>query len=216
MEGAPIGVFALTFANFAQHGSSLVGPYLRIGLGVIGGMMVTMFGFYSLLMWWWGKKHPLHFFRAVKEPLVTAFVTRSSAAALPVSLRTAVDKLGIRPEIASFALPLGSTLNMDGVCVHLPIFAVLTANLFGMPLEASDLIVLMLSTVLAAVGTGGVPGGSLMLLFMILGSLGLNDAKTAIVVAFAMGINPLLDMFETMNNVCGDLVCAYLIDRDIS
>ena len=145
--------------------------------------------------------------------MLTAFVTRSSAAALPVSMNTAVNKLDISEEIASFSLPMGATINMDGVCVHLPMFAILAANIFDISMGSSELFVLTISTVLAAIGTGGVPGGSLMLLFIVLGSLGLSDQNTAIIISLALGVNPILDMFETMNNVTGDLMCTYLVDQ---
>ena len=100
---------------------------------------------------------------------------------------------------------------MDGVCVHLPFFAVLTANIFGYELSTATLLTLVLTTVLAAVGAGGVPGGSLMLLFIILGSMHVPAAQTATIVALALGINPILDMFETMNNVTGDIMCTYVV-----
>jgi len=83
--------------------------------------------------------------------------------------------------------------------------------MFGLHLSAFGLIVLVMTTVLASVGAGGVPGGSLMLLFIILGTMGLNDQQVAVIVALALGINPILDMFETMNNITGDLVCTYVV-----
>jgi Na+/H+-dicarboxylate symporter len=90
-------------------------------------------------------------------------------------------------------------------------FAILAANIFGIDLNFGSLLVLVMTTVLAAVGAGGIPGGSLMLLFIILNSMGLNEAQISQVVAFALGINPILDMFETMNNVTGDLTCTYVV-----
>ncbi len=100
---------------------------------------------------------------------------------------------------------------MDGVCVHLPVFVVLAANLFGIDLTFYDLLIMVLTTVLASIGTGGVPGGSLMLLFIILQGSGLNPTEIATVVGLALGINPILDMFETANNVTGDMVCTYVV-----
>ncbi len=90
-------------------------------------------------------------------------------------------------------------------------FAVLAANLFGIQLTLGSLIMLVVTTVLSSIGAGGVPGGSLMLLFLILESMGLSGQQIAVVVALALGINPILDMFETMNNVTGDLVCSYTV-----
>ena len=100
---------------------------------------------------------------------------------------------------------------MDGVCVHLPMFAVLAANMFGADIGFTALLVLVITTVLASVGAGGVPGGSLMLLFIILQNMNLDPGQIAIIVGLALGINPILDMFETMNNVAGDLVCTYCV-----
>ncbi|MFK7827815.1 MAG: dicarboxylate/amino acid:cation symporter [Oligoflexales bacterium] len=213
MEYAPIGVLALTMVNFGLYGPAIVGPYLKVVSGIILGIFFMIFLVYGLLIKLFTKTSPLVFFKHIKEPMLTAFVTRSSAAALPISMDAAVNKLNIDEEVASFALPMGATINMDGVCVHLPMFAILAANLFQIPLGPSELFVLVISTVLAAIGTGGVPGGSLMLLFIVLGGLGLSDENTAVVISLALGVNPILDMFETMNNVAGDLMCTYLVGR---
>lgn len=120
-------------------------------------------------------------------------------------------KMIVKNELASFSLPLGATINMDGVCVHLPMFAVLAANMFGIELTFASLLTMVVTTVLASVGAGGVPGGSLMLLFIILENAGLGAEQVSVVVALALGINPILDMFETANNVTGDLVCTYAV-----
>ncbi len=207
----PIGVFALTSVNFAKYGSLLFGPYVMLTIGVILGVLTMMFIVYPVMMAITIKKNPFKFMGDIKEAILTAFVTRSSAATLPVSLKLAEDDLKINSALSSFALPLGATINMDGVCVHLPMFAVLASNMFNKPLTFMALFVLVLMTVLASVGAGGVPGGSLMLLFIILGNMQLTDPQVAIIVALALGINPILDMFETMNNVTGDLVCTYSV-----
>ena len=143
--------------------------------------------------------------------MIVAFITRSSAATLPVSIKTAEEELKIRNELASFSLPLGATINMDGVCVHLPMFAVLAANMFDIELSIGSLTLLVVTTVLSSIGAGGVPGGSLMLLFIILETMGLSSQQVAVIVALALGVNPILDMFETMNNITGDLVCSYTV-----
>lgn len=213
MDYAPIGILSLTIVNFTKYGPDLAGPYFNIGMGVIVGIGLMIFGVYSSLIVIFTRSNPLKFFKFAQEAMITAFVTRSSGATLPISLKTAIDDLKIRKELAEFSLPLGATINMDGVCIHLPMFAILAANLFGVELGFSSLLVLVLTTVLAAVGAGGIPGGSLMLLFIILNSMGLNEMQISQVVAFALGINPILDMFETMNNVAGDLTCTYIVAR---
>lgn len=211
MEYSPIGILCLTAVNFAKFGPMLAGPYMKIAGGVIAGIGIMIVFVYSGIVWVMTKRTPLSFFRVAQQAMITAFVTRSSGATLPVSMMTAIDGFGVKKEVAEFSLPLGATVNMDGVCIHLPMFAILAANLYGVHLGFGDLVTLVLTTVLAAIGAGGVPGGSVMLLFLILGSMGLNDPQIASVVAFAMGINPVLDMFETMNNVTGDIMCTYVV-----
>lgn len=208
---SPIGVFCLTSVNFAQYGSKLFGPYIMLTLGVVIGIIAMVFIVYPIMIAVSTRKNPIKIMMQIREPMLTAFVTRSSAASLPVSLRTAKENLHISDNLSSFALPLGSTVNMDGVCVHLPMFAVLAANMFGADISFTALLVLVITTVLASVGAGGVPGGSLMLLFIILQNMNLDPGQIAIIVGLALGINPILDMFETMNNVAGDLVCTYCV-----
>ena len=121
--------------------------------------------------------------------------------------------LHLKKQLSSCALPLGATINMDGLCIHLPVFAILAANIFGIQIGVSQLAVLLISVVFASVGAGGIPGGSVFLLFMVLANLGLNDSEIAMIVALAIGINPLLDMFETACNVTGDNVCNYIVGK---
>jgi Na+/H+-dicarboxylate symporter len=211
LEYSPIGVFALTIVNFGLYGPSIVGPYVSVTLGVVAGILAMIFLVYSGLLWVVTRRNPLEVLKQIREPMIMAFITRSSAATLPVSIKAAENKLRVHNELASFSLPLGATINMDGVCVHLPMFAILAANMFGAELTLGSLVALVLTTVLASIGAGGVPGGSLMLLFIILENLGLAPDQVAVIVALALGINPILDMFETMNNVTGDLVCTYAV-----
>lgn len=211
LEYSPIGVFALTIVNFGLYGPSIVGPYVSVTIGVILGILAMIFVVYSVLLWAVTRHSPIEVFRRIRKPMMMAFITRSSGATLPVSIKTAQEELRVRSELAGFSLPLGATINMDGVCVHLPMFAILAANMFGIDLTLGSLIVMVITTVLASIGAGGVPGGSLMLLFIILENLGLAADQVAVIVALALGINPILDMFETMNNVTGDLVCTYAV-----
>ena len=211
MEYFPIGVFALATVNFSQYGPKLFGPYLRIAGGVIIAVLIMVFAVYPLLIYIFTRKNPYHILGVIQEAVVTAFATRSSAATLPVSMRIAEEDLKIKNELAAFSLPLGATVNMDGACVHLPVFAVLAANLFGMQLGFGETFLMIVTVVLASIGAGGVPGGSLMLLFIVLQTMRLDPGQSAVIIALAMGINPLLDMFETANNVAGDNVCTYVV-----
>lgn len=211
LEYSPIGVLALTIMNFGLHGPSIVGPYISVTIGVILGISAMIFIVYPVLLVIVTRQNPFVILKKIKEAMLMAFITRSSAATLPVTIKVAEEELHIRNELASFSLPLGATINMDGVCVHLPMFAVLAANMFGIELTMSSLAVLVITTVLSSIGAGGVPGGSLMLLFIILEAMHLSGAQVSIIVALALGINPILDMCETMNNVTGDLVCTYAV-----
>jgi len=211
LEYSPIGVLALTIMNFGLYGPKIVGPYISVTLGVVFGIILMVFVVYPALLLVVTRRNPFLILKRIDEAMIMAFITRSSAATLPVSIKTAEEQLKIRSELASFSLPLGATINMDGVCVHLPMFAVLAANIFGIDLTPSRLIILVITTVLASIGAGGVPGGSLMLLFIILETMGLTANQVSVIVALALGINPILDMFETMNNVTGDLVCTYAV-----
>lgn len=211
LEYAPVGVLALSLVNFGVYGPKIVGPYIGVVLGVVAGVLVMILAAYSLLILLVARRNPFRTLHRIREAMLTAFVTRSSAATLPVSIKVATQELGVQEELSSFSLPLGATVNMDGVCIHLPMFAVLAANMFGLPLTTASLFVLVITTVLAAVGAGGVPGGSLMLLFIVLEAMGLGAEQVAVIVALALGVNPILDMFETMNNVTGDIVCTYVV-----
>ncbi|MBP2173149.1 dicarboxylate/amino acid:cation symporter [Methanococcus voltae] len=213
MEYAPIGVLALTIVNFGTYGSDLLGSYGQIVIGIVLGIIGLIAFVYSGLLVLIGRENPLKIFNKIKEAMVTAFATRSSAATLPVSMEVARDELGVKEELASFTLPLGATINMDGVCIHLPMWAFFAANMFGIPMTIDSILVMVITTVLASIGAGGVPGGSLMLLFIILGTMGLAPEQIAIVVSLAIAVNPILDMFETMNNITGDLVMTYLVGK---
>lgn len=209
----PFGVFALTLCNFAQNGTLLFGPYARIAIAVVAGVAGMIFLVYPIAIAVFCRQNPIPVMMKMKDAMLTAFVTRSSAATLPVSFK-AMDSLGVNRALSSFSLPLGATVNMNGVCVHLPVFVILAANLFGHSIGVLQMAILCLSILFASIGAGGVPGGSVFLLFMVLENMGLAADQVALVVALALGINPILDMFETCCNVMGDNVCTYIVARE--
>ena len=215
MRYFPIGIFALSASCFALYGVMLLSSYFQVAICVIIGIILMIVVCYPLFIFLVCRVNPYPVLWQLREPILTAFVTRSSAATLPVSLRTAQEKLHVRKELASFTLSLGATVNMDGVCIHLPVFAVLAANLFGFTLGPWQIFMLVLSVVFASVGAGGVPGGSIFLLFLVLDFFHLTPEQSALIVALALGINPLLDMFETACNVAGDNVGTYVIGKKL-
>ena len=208
----PIGVFALSVVNFGTNGVLLFGPYARITLCVVTGVLSMIFVIYPLATFLFCRENPYKVLLRLREPILTAFVTRSSAATLPVSFR-AMDAIGVDRKLSSFSLPMGATVNMDGVCVHLPVFVILAANMYGHQLGLLQLGTLCLSIIFASVGAGGIPGGSVFLLFMVLESMGLPTEQVTMIVALCLGINPILDMFETCCNVTGDNVCTYIVAK---
>ena len=213
MRYFPVGVFALSANCFALYGVSLLSSYFQVAVCVIIGIALMILVCYPVFVLMVCHENPYPVLWKLREPILTAFVTRSSAATLPVSMRTVHDKLHIRSELAGFTLSLGATVNMDGVCIHLPVFAVLAANLFGFSMGTWQIFVLVISVVFASVGAGGVPGGSIFLLFLVLDCFKLEPAQSSLVVALALGINPLLDMFETACNVAGDNIGTYVIGK---
>ncbi len=208
----PIGVFALSVVNFAENGVLLFGPYAKITACVVVGVMLMIVVVYPIALAVFCRENPYRILLRMREPILTAFVTRSSAATLPVSFKAA-DDIGIDRKLSSFSLPMGATVNMDGVCVHLPVFVILAANMFGHNLDILQIATLCVSIVFASVGAGGIPGGSVFLLFMVLENMGLPADQVTLVVALCLGINPILDMFETCCNVTGDNVCTYIVAK---
>lgn len=208
----PIGVFALSFTNFAKNGVLLFGSYFRITVCVAVGVCAMIFIVYPAAIALFCRENPFKVMYRIRQAALTAFVTRSSAATLPVSFKT-MDELKVGRSLTGFSLPMGATINMDGVCIHLPVFVILAANMFSIDLSAMQVLTLCLSIVFASVGAGGIPGGSVFLLFMILENMGLGEEQVTLIVALALGINPILDMFETSCNVTGDNVCTYIVAR---
>ena len=208
----PVGVFALSLVNFAENGTLLFGPYFRITTSVVVGVLAMILVVYPLAIVLFCRENPYKFIARIRQPIFTSFVTRSSAATLPVSFK-AMDCVGVSRTLSSFSLPMGATVNMDGVCVHLPVFVILAANMFGHPLTVVQIASLCISIMFASVGAGGIPGGSVFLLFMVLESMGLAADQVSLIVALALGINPILDMFETCCNVTGDNVCTYVVAK---
>jgi Na+/H+-dicarboxylate symporter len=163
-----------------------------------------------------GGLNPLKFWSGAKDASITAFVTRSSSATLPVTLRVADEELGIDRGLYSFTLPLGATINMDGTALYQGVCALFIANAVGAPLGFGAQIVVMITAVLASIGTAGIPGAGAIMLLMVLEAVGLPvEAGTAVALAYGMilGIDAILDMGRTSLNVTGDLACSALVAK---
>jgi len=209
MKLAPYGVFALIFVLTSQFGWSILqqlGMYVVVVMaGLIIHATVGVSGAVAVL----GRMNPLTFWKAVSAPIVTAFSTSSSMATLPTSINAAERRLGVQPKIAGFVLPLGATMNMNGTALFEGVTVLFLAQVFGVDLGLGTQAIVVVLSVLTAIGAAGVPGGSLPLLMLVLATVGVPPEGIAIV----LGVDRLLDMSRTTLNVCGDLAAAVYIDR---
>ncbi|WP_066802246.1 dicarboxylate/amino acid:cation symporter [Moraxella oblonga] len=214
MQYAPIGVFALIFIVFSKNGAAAFGSLASVTGAVYLGLALQVVLVYCVTCALF-KLSPLTFLRKVRPAMITAFVTRSSGATLPVSIQTA-ESMGVPKNVYSFGLPVGSTMNMDGTTVYLGVCAIFIANAVGMPLTPDQMMTVTLTAVLAAVGTAGVPGAGAIMLLMVLESVGLPvEAGSAVAVAYGMilGIEALLDMGRTSMNVVGDVAGVAIVAK---
>lgn len=204
LEYAPVGIFALIAVTLAETGVSALVPLAKL-TGVVYGGIVLQIGFYALVLALFGA-NLWQFFGMAKEPMATAFVTRSSSGTLPVS-EQAAEKMGVNEGVYSFSLPLGATVNMDGTALYVGASVVFVANVAGVDLSLGQLLSVVLVGVLASIGTAGVPGAGLIMLSLAITQAGLPFAPVALVA----GIDAILDMARTMCNVTGDLTGTRVI-----
>jgi len=209
MKVAPIGVFCLIFSVTARFGFHLLINLLQYVLTVVGGLVIFQFLGYSVILTLVSKYPPLEFFRKIRIVMITAFSTSSSNATLPTTLQTSEENLGIPPEIGGFVLPLGATMNMNGTSLYEGATVLFLAQVFGVHLSLGTQVVVVLLAVLTAIGTAGVPGGSIPLMMMVLGMVGVPMEGIAII----LGVDRILDMCRTTLNVTGDLVTATIVSR---
>ena len=216
MQYAPIGVFALIFIVFSKQGVKAFGPLLGVTISTYIGFIAHVALIFTLACLAI-KISPLKFLNKVKSPMITAFVTRSSGGTLPISMKTADEDMGIPRQIYGFALPVGATVNMNGTIIYLGICAIFIANAVGVQLDMGAKLTIILTAVLAAVGTAGVPGAGAIMLLMVLESVGLKvESGSAVAAAYALilGIDAILDMGRTSLNVGGDMLGAVFVAKN--
>jgi Na+/H+-dicarboxylate symporter len=204
LEYAPVGVFGLIALVLAETGLDAVLPLLKL-TGAVYLAIALQIVVYVLLLLLFGAGVG-RFFAAAKDPMLTAFVTRSSNGTLPVTTRAA-QRLGVREGVYGFSLPLGATINMDGTAIYVGAATVFVANVAGVELTLAQLATVVLVGVLASVGTAGVPGAGLVMLTMATTAVGLPMGPVALVA----GIDAILDMGRTMCNVTGDLTVTRVV-----
>ena len=209
MRFAPYAVFFLIFSVTARFGLRLLLTLATYVLTVIGGLLFFVIVVYSLALVLVARRSPIEFFRKTRMVTLTAFSTSSSNATLPTTLRVTQEDLGVPRQIAGFVIPLGATANMNGTALFEGVTVLFIAQVFGQHLTAPQQVIVVLMSVVTAIGTAGVPGGSIPLLMMVLAIVGVPVEGIAIVI----GVDRILDMCRTTVNVLGDVVTATIVDR---
>lgn len=204
MRLAPAAVACLIFVSASRFGLQLMARLSAFVALVLGLYLVQLFVLYPALLATLARRAPLEFLRRCAPVMATAFSTSSSNATLPTSLRVCERELGIRPAVATFVLPLGATVNMNGTALFEGCVVLFVAQVWGIELTLAQQAVVLVLCVLSAIGVAGVPGGSLPLLMGVMAQVGVPAEGIALV----LGVDRLLDMGRTVVNVMGDVVAA--------
>ena len=211
MLAAPYGVFALLAALVVESPSLEL--FQALGLYAITLLigLVLMIFIYILLVQLFTKRKPIFFLRGIAPAQLLAFSTSSSAATLPVTMERVEEHLGVDEEVASFVLPIGATINMDGTSVYQAVAAVFIAQAFGLGLSLEAQLGIVLTATLASIGTAAVPGAGMVMLVIVLGQAGIPEAGLALIFA----IDRPLDMCRTITNVTGDAAVSMIVAKSI-
>ncbi len=208
---APLGVFALiadTITSVAGDNLSqvieLLGALGFYCIAIILGLMIHMVGTYTSVLKIFSSMRLGTFYKGVAPAQLVAFSTSSSGATLPITMERCEEKLGVSEEVSSFVLPLGATINMDGTALYQAVAAVFIAQTLGMDLDLSAQLTIVLTAVLASIGTAAVPGAGIIMLVIILEAIGVPSAGIALI----LGVDRILDMLRTVTNVTGDATVA--------
>lgn len=211
MRLAPYAVFGLMAQLTTKIGlHALLGMGMYIGTVLIG--LGILLCFYLLVVFLIGHMKPREFLANAREVMLLAFSTSSSAAVLPLTLKTAQDKLKVRSSIAQFVIPLGATINMDGTALYQGVAAIFLAQVFGIDLATGGMLLIIITTVGASIGAPATPGVGIIILAIVLESVNIPIAGIALI----MGVDRMLDMSRTAINVSGDLVASTVMNRWLS
>jgi Na+/H+-dicarboxylate symporter len=206
---APFGVFCLVARVFAEQGFEAIVPLARYFFLVLGVLLLHALVTYPALLTLLAGLNPLVFLRKMRDPIALAFSTASSNATLPVTLRTVELRMGVRNTIASFTVPLGATINMDGTAIMQGVATGFIAQAYGIDLGFTDYLVVVLTATLASIGTAGVPGVGLIMLAMVLRQVNLPVEGIGLII----GVDRLLDMTRTAVNVSGDASVSCIVAK---
>lgn len=209
MNLAPYGIFALLTKLFSELGYGAIADLGKYVFTLIFVLLLHLTLVYCGLIKFVCGLNPIKFLSNVRPAMLFAFSTASSSATLPVTIRTVENRLGVHNSVASFVLPLGATINMDGTAIMQGVATAFIAQAYGIDLSFTDYLMVILTATLASVGTAGVPGVGLIMLSMVLTQVGLPVEGVALII----GVDRLLDMLRTSVNVAGDSMVATLIGK---
>lgn len=205
---SPIGVFCLITPVVAENGPSILGSLAMVLLTAYICYIVHAVVVYSSTVKAIGGLSPVKFFKGMAPAMMFAFSSASSVGTLPMNLEC-TQKLGAKKDVASFVLPLGATINMDGTAIYQGVCAVFIATCFGIDLTLTQMITIVLTATLASIGTAGVPGSGMIMLAMVLQSVGLPVEGIALVA----GVDRIFDMGRTVVNITGDAACTIIVSH---
>lgn len=203
---APYGVFALIAAVAGSHGMEVMIILLKYTLVTIAGMIILNFTYPPAVKFLTGM-NPITFIKGIREPQLIAFSTSSSSATLPVTIEACTEKLGVPLKIASFVLPIGATVNMNGTALYQGVSAIFIAQVTGFDLTITDQLMIVLTATLASIGAPGAPMAGIMMLVVVLEQVGIPPEG----IALLLGVERILDMFRTTLNITGDASAAVVI-----
>jgi Na+/H+-dicarboxylate symporter len=213
MLTAPYAVFALLANVVVSSGDPELLYALLFYAGVVVGGLLLMVCFYLVLVSVITKKNPLWFLKQISPAQLLAFSTSSSAATLPVTMERVEEHLGVDKEVSSFVLPVGATINMDGTSLYQAVAAVFIAQALDFDLTFADQLTIVLTALLASIGSAAVPGAGMVMLVIVLESVGFPADKLAIGLALIFAVDRPLDMCRTMVNVTGDATVSMLVAK---
>ncbi len=209
MKTAPYAVFVLLAAVTAEFGFDVLRSLVLYTVTVIAGLLLHATFTYSMAVRLIGRVSPLYFFKRVREAQILGFSTSSSNATLPVTLAVAEKELGVSNRVASFVLPLGATINMDGTALYQGVAVMFIAQVFGIDLHWIAQLTVVLTATLASVGAAGVPSAGIITLLVVLQQAGVPETGIALI----LGVDRILDLLRTSVNITGDLSAATCIAR---
>ncbi len=209
MTLAPYGVFALIAATVGEFGFDILGTLFWYALTVVVGLALHTFGVLPAAVRLLTGIPAKFFLRGMRDPMLVAFTTSSSAATLPVNMKACEDNLGVPKNITSFVLPLGATVNMDGTSMYQAIATVFIAQVYGVDLNLGQQITVLIMAVLASIGTAPVPGVGIIMLMIVLKSVHVPEEGIALI----LGIDRFLDMCRTVPNILGDAAVATVMAK---